>query len=170
MATENVMVKPYIEKLTLNIGVGEAGEALDRAEELLKRLTDRKPIRTKARRRIPTFGIRPGLPIGVKVTLRGQAAKDMLKRLLAARKNKIPKTSFDKTGQVSFGVKEYIDIPGIKYDPDLGMFGLDVSITISKPGFRVARRKRGRARVGKNQRVTPEEAMALMRDFGAELV
>ena len=170
MASNNPMTKPYIEKITLNIGVGEAGEALDHAEELLKRITNKKPIRTKAKRRIPTFGIRPGLPIGVKVTLRGKEALEMLKRLLAARKNKIPKSSFDKTGQVSFGIKEYIDIPGVKYDPNLGMFGLDVSITIVKPGFRVARRKIARAKVGKRQRGSPEEAMALMKSLGAEIV
>ena len=164
------MQKPRLEKVTVNIGVGQPGERLDNAEELMRRLTSKRPVRTKAKRRIPTFGIRPGLEIGVKVTLRGKEAEELLRRLLAVRKNRLSEKNFDSTGNVSFGVEEYIDVPGMKYDPDLGMFGFDVAVTLKKPGARVARRKRARARIGKKQRVTKEEAMAFMKEvFNVEV-
>ncbi len=166
---KNPMEKPFIEKLTINISVGEAGEKLDHAKALLERITGKKTILTKAKRRIPSFGIRPGLPIGVKVTIRGKEAEEMLKKLVKANKNKIKKSSISKDGQVSFGIKEYIDIPGVKYDPDIGMFGMDVVITMAKPGYRVARRKIARSRIGKRQRVKPEETVAFLQSLGVDV-
>jgi len=151
--------QPFIEKVTLNIGVGEQSEKLDNAEELLKRLTGKKPIRTKAKKRIPTFGIRKGLQIGVKVTLRKKEGEELLKRLLAAKKFKLSKKCFDKNGNFSFGVAEYIDVPGIKYDPKIGMYGFDVCVTLAKKGYRVKHRKLRKAKIGKRQKVSKEEAM-----------
>ncbi|MEM4295825.1 MAG: 50S ribosomal protein L5, partial [Candidatus Anstonellales archaeon] len=157
-AYEKQFSEPFIEKVTINIGVGEQSEKLDAAEELLKRLTGRKPLRTKAKKRVPAFGIRPGLNIGVKVTLRKNEAVEMLKRLLSAKKQ-LKESNFDNNGNFSFGIAEYIDVPGLKYDPKIGMYGFDVCVTLAKKGIRVAKRKLKKAKVGKNQAITKQEAI-----------
>jgi large subunit ribosomal protein L5 len=154
----------FIDKLTLNIGVGEQSEKLDNAEELLKRLTGKKPVRTLAKKRVPAFGIRPGLQIGVKVTLRKKDAYEMLERLLNAKKRTLKEQNFDKNGNVSFGIQEYIDVPGIKYDPKIGMYGFDVCLTLAKKGIRVARRKLKKAKIGKRQRVSKQEAIEFIKN------
>lgn len=158
-----------IEKVTLNIGVGEPGEKLEKAKRLLERISSRKAVQTLAKRRVPTWGIRPGLPIGVKVTLRGKHAEEILKKLFLAIENKVKRESFDQEGNLSFGIEEYIQIPGMRYDPDIGMFGLDVCITLKRPGFRIKRR-RVPARVPSRHRITPEEAIEFFRQkFGVEI-
>lgn len=148
-----------IDKVVLNIGVGEPGERLDNAKKLLEIITGKRAIYTKAKERNPTFKIRPGLEIGVKVTLRGKDAEEILKRVFAAHKNTIKRGMFDRAGNLSIGVKEYIDLPGIKYMPEIGVMGFDVAVRLMKPGYRVARRKRAPSKVGKRQRVSPEEAI-----------
>ncbi|RLG17410.1 50S ribosomal protein L5 [Nanoarchaeota archaeon] len=163
----NPMRQIRIEKVTLNIGAGEPGEKVDLMKELLERITGRKVVKTKAKRRIPTWHLRPGLEIGVKVTVRGKDAKELLKKLLAAVGNKLKRSCFDKFGNVNFGVEEYIHIPGMKYDPKIGMQGLNVCVTLERPGYRVKRRKVKRSKIGKKHLITPEEAMEFMRkEFG----
>lgn len=147
-----------IEKVTLNIGVGEGGQKLQNAKALLARISGRTPVITKARQRNPTFKTRKGDPIGVKVTLRGKPVFDVIKRALEARDNTLPASCFDKQGNVAFGVPEYIDYPGIIYDPAIGMLGFDVCVTMMKPGKRVQLRKVRKARLPKQQIVTPREA------------
>lgn len=170
-STENPMRAIRISKVVINIGVGEPGERLDKAEELLKRLTGHKPVRTRAKKKIPKWGVRPGLPIGVKVTLRGADAEEFLKRAFAAVDNKISASSFDERGNFSFGIREYIDIPGMKYDPKIGIFGMDVCVSLERPGFRVARRKVRRAKVGKRHLITKDEAIEFVKNkFGVEVV
>ena len=160
-----------IDKVTVNIGVGGMGEALDNAVELLKKLTGKKPILTKAKKRNPTWGLRKGLPIGAKVTLRGKDAIEFLKKALKAVKNKIKERSFDRLGNFSFGVKSYIDFPGAKYDPNIGMYGFDVCVTLKRRGFRVKQRKIAKARVGKKHLINKEEAKAFLeKNFGVEVV
>jgi len=157
---ENPFRELKIEKVTLNVGVGEAGDKLEKAKILLERISDSKVILTKTFKRIPTWGIRPNLTIGVKTTLRGKKAEELLKRLFKAVENKIVKTSFDKEGNLSFGIHEYIHIPGVKYDPSLGIIGLDVCVTLKrKGGFRVRRKGYRPGKIGKSHRITPEEAM-----------
>jgi large subunit ribosomal protein L5 len=158
------ITKPFIEKVTINIGVGEQSEKLDNAEEVLKRLTGKKPVRTKAKKKVPSFGIRKGLQIGVKVTLRKKEAIEILKKLLAAKRFRINKESFDDNGNVSFGIVEYIDVPGMKYDPNIGMYGFDVCVTLAKKGVRVKRRKIRKAKIGKRQRVTKDEAIEFFKN------
>jgi large subunit ribosomal protein L5 len=170
--TENPMRRIRIAKVVINIGVGEPGERLEKAEELLRRLTGvEKVVRTRAKKRIPKWGIRPGLPIGVKVTLRGQKAEEVLNRLLDAVERKIPESSFDDSGNFAFGIHEYIDIPGMKYDPKIGVFGMDVIVNLERPGYRVARRKYRRAKVGKAHRITKDEAIQFAKEhLGVEVI
>ena len=158
MNEENPMRKLMIEKLTVNMGVGSPGEALDNAKELLKRLTNKKPIETKAKKRNPVFGLRKGLEIGVKVTLRGKEAGEFLEKALIANKKIINESNFDNIGNLSFGVKEYIDFPGIKYDPVIGMLGFDVCVTINRKGRRIKTRRIRKGKIGKKHIVTNEES------------
>lgn len=157
-----------IEKVTVNIGAGEGGERLERAVTLLERLTEGKAVKTQTMKRIPTFGVRPKALIGTKVTLRGAKAEEFVKKALDAVEFKLKEKNFDVTGNFSFGVREYIDMPGIKYDPKIGIFGFDVCVTLGRPGYRVKARRMRPAKVGKNQRVTKEEAIEFAKGLGAQ--
>ena len=152
-----------IEKVTLNIGCGKDQTKLDKAVELLKSISGAVPVKTFTQKRIQEWGLRPGLPIGTKVTLRKKAAAEMLKRLLDAREYKLVDSQFDENGNLSFGVHEYIDIPGTKYDPKIGIMGLQACITLERPGFRIKRRKVFQKRIPKRQRVSKEESINFMR-------
>ncbi len=169
--TENPMRKMRIEKVVVNIGVGKSGEPLQRASMVLEELFGQKPSVRKARKTIRDFGVRKGEPIGVVVTLRGERAVEALKKLLQAKGNTLPASSFDENGSVSFGIKEHIDIPGVKYKPELGIFGMNVSVFITRPGYRVMYRRRAPSKVGHKHRVKREEAIEFMRsNFGVEVV
>ncbi len=158
--SENPMRQIIIEKVTVNIGVGQPGDKLEQAKSLLARLAeDRKPVETHARRRDPVFKLRKGLPIGTKVTLRGPAAKAFLDKALVAKRRLLKPNNFDKQGNFAFGVHEYIDFPGAKYDPAIAMFGFDVCVSLSRKGRRISLRKLRPSSVGKSHRVTKEEAM-----------
>ncbi len=160
---ENPMRAIRIGKVVLNIGVGTSGERLEKAARLLELMTGQKPSIRRARRTIRGFGIHRGEPIAAMVTLRGKKALELLNRLLDSRGRRIPERSFDSRGNVSFGIKEHIDIPGMKYDPEIGIFGMDVSVTLERPGYRVARRRRARSSIGKRHLVTREEAINFFR-------
>ena len=169
--TENPMRKMRIEKVVVNIGVGKSGEPLQRASMVLEELFGQKPSVRKVRKTIRDFGVRKGEPIGVVVTLRGERAVEALKKLLQAKGNTLPASSFDENGSVSFGIKEHIDIPGVKYKPELGIFGMNVSVFITRPGYRVMYRRRAPSKVGHKHRVKREEAIEFMRsNFGVEVV
>lgn len=155
----NKMQEIRIEKVTVNIGVGSPGEKLDFAKDLIERLSGKKPIETTAKRREPVFKLRKGLPIGTKATLRKSAAKDFLDKALTARRRVLQSGNFDKTGNFSFGVAEYIDFPGAKYDPNIGMFGFDVAVTLIRPGARIQQRRIAKSKIGKKHKITKEEAM-----------
>ncbi|MBR9680328.1 MAG: 50S ribosomal protein L5 [Candidatus Altiarchaeota archaeon] len=164
------MHSPRIEKVTVNIGAGEGGAKLEKAVKLLQKLTGNKPVKTKTMKRIPTFGVRPRMFVGTLVTLRGESAHDFLKRALAAKGNKLKIKSIDKFGNFSFGIKEYIDIPKVRYDPEIGVFGMDVCVTMGKPGYRVKRRRVKTSKVGKAQLVTKEDAIVYLKEnFGVEV-
>ncbi|MEM2909068.1 MAG: 50S ribosomal protein L5 [Candidatus Bilamarchaeaceae archaeon] len=171
MADSNSMRDILIDKVTVNIGVGSPGDALDNAKQLLRRLTGgREPVETKARRREPAFKLRRGLPIGAKVTLRRKDAYDFVEKALAAKKKVLSKKCFDRTGNLSFGIAEYIDFPGAKYDPALGMFGFDICITLKRKGWRVAHRKLKTSKIGRSHRISKEEAMEFMTSkFGVKI-
>jgi len=165
------MQEPRLDKVTLNVGAGAARERLQSAKDLLERITGHKAVLTKAKDRNPTWKLRKGDTVGVKVTLRGKDAAEVLKKSLEAVDYSVPAKSFDRAGNVAFGVREYIDFPGMKYDPKIGMMGFDVCVSLAKPGARIARRRIARRSVPPKQRVRPEEARAFMeKNFKAQVV
>jgi large subunit ribosomal protein L5 len=158
----NSMREIRIEKVTLNIGAGKEVEKLEKGFKLIQAISNRTPIKTVTNKRIPTWGLRPGLPIGCKVTVRKEAAKQLLARLLDAKEHKLTESQFDENGNIAFGLKEYIDIPGMKYDPEIGMMGLEACVTLERPGFRIKRRKNLKKSVPRRHRITKEEAIKFM--------
>ena len=167
---ENPMREVRIGKVVINIAVGKSGERLEKAAKLLEMITGQKPSQRKAKKTIRGFGIYRGEPIAVVTTLRKKKALEILKLLLQAKGSTLKASSFDERGNVSFGIKEHIDIPGMKYDPEIGIFGMDVCVQLERPGYRVARRKRARSKVGKNHLVTKEEAINFFRNvLGVEV-
>lgn len=152
-----------IDKVTLNIGTGKDQKQLEKALILLETISGRKPVKCTTEKRIQQWGLRKGLPIGAKVTLRGNEAADVLKRLLETKDNKIKETSFDQAGNVSFGVHEYIDIPGMNYIPEVGVMGLEIAITLMRNGYRVSRRKRNISKVSKSHKIKKEESIEFLR-------
>ncbi len=171
MELENPMRRIKISKVVLNIGVGKSGEPLEKAAKVLEQLTGQKPSFRKAKRTIRDFGIHRKEPIGVMVTVRGEKARELLRKLLKAREDRLPPSSFDEFGNVNFGIKEHIDIPGMKYDPDIGIFGMNVCVSLERPGYRVMRRRRMRSKVGRKHRIGREEAIEFFkREFGVEVV
>jgi large subunit ribosomal protein L5 len=155
----NPMREIRLEKVTLNIGAGEAGEKLETAKKLLEKLSGIKVVVTKTRKR-STFGVAKNRPIGVKVTLRGEKAKEFLKSALKANENRLKPEQFDNSGNFSFGIKEYIDIPGVKYDHEIGIMGMDVCVTLTRPGYGISKRKIRPKKIGKAHRITKDEAQA----------
>lgn len=164
------MQKVRLAKITLNIGAGKDQNKLDKGVELIKTITGIEPVKTITNKRIPSWGIRPGLPIGCKVTLRKEKAKEVLKRILVAKENILKITNFDSLGNVSFGIAEYIDIPGVPYNPKIGVLGLQVCITLEKPGFRVKHRKVKTKKIPKKHAVNREEAINFLKEeFGINI-
>ena len=156
-----------IEKLTLNIGAGKEQDKLEKGMKLLKMVTGITPIKTFATKRIPSWGLRPGLPIGCKITIRGEQAKELLKRLLQAKDNVLKETQFDSNGNLSFGIHEYIDIPGVKYDPQIKVMGLEACVTLGRNGFRVKRRRIRAKKISKKHTIKKEEAIEfIQKNFG----
>jgi len=163
---KNIMV----EKVTLNIGVGEPGDRLDKAVKLLESITEAKAVQTKAKKRIPTWSIRPGLAIAAKVTLRKEKAVNVLKRLLGAVNNELKNKSFDNEGNISFGIKEYLDIPEAKYDAEIGVMGMEIAVTLTRPGFRIKKRRIKKGRIPSRHRISKEEAIEFMKkEFGINI-
>jgi large subunit ribosomal protein L5 len=148
-----------IEKITLNIGAGRDERMLDKGEKLFKQLSTVKPVRTKTNKRIQGWGLRPGLPIGVKSTIRGEEKHELAKKLLTAKDNELQPSYFDNNGNISFGIPEYVDIQGAKYDPEIGIIGLQVCITLNRPGYRIKNRKIGKKKIPTRHRITKEDAM-----------
>jgi len=161
----------HVEKVVVNIGVGEAGERLAKAEKVLEMVTKQKPVETLSKTVNRDLGIREGMPLGCKVTLRGENAVDFVKQALSIRENRVPEYSFDKEGNMSFGISDYTDFEGMKYDPEIGIFGMDISVVLRRPGNRITQRALLKRRVPKSHRVDREEAIQYMKDnFQIEVV
>lgn len=168
---EHPMLRPRIEKVVVNLNVGKSGEPLEKANKVLREITGQTPVKKKAKKTIRDFGIREGEPIAVVVTLRKQAAIDFLKKVFPVVDNKLSKRSFDIRGNFSFGLKEHIEIPGVKYDPDIGIFGMDICVSVNRPGQRVKARKRQSKPIGPKHVLTPEESIVFVKQtLGVEIV
>ncbi len=168
---ENPMRRIRVEKVVVNSCIGASGARLEKAAKIIEMLTGQKPQLRNAKKTIKGFGIYKGQPIAVRVTLRKQKAVEFLERALKAVNNTIKASNFDENGNFSFGIKEHLDIPGTKYDPELGIIGMDISVHLSRPGLRVSTRRRARSKVGRKHRLTKEEAMEFARKvFGVKIV
>ncbi len=160
-----------VHKVVVNIGVGEAGERLVKAEKVLEMLTGQKPVRTKARMTNRDFNIRKHMPLGVKVTLRGDRASDFVKRALWTKEYRIAHYSFDAEGNFSFGIKDHTSFEGVKYDPEIGVFGMDISVVLRRSGSRISERRKERRKMPEKQRISREEGIQFAEDmFNAVII
>lgn len=160
-----------VEKVVVHISVGGDWERLQKAVKLLEDLTGQKPVIRRAKKTIKAFGISRKQPISTLVTLRGERAVKFLEKALEAVDKKIKSESFDERGNLSFGIKEHLMLPGVKYDPNIGVFGMDVNIHLVKPGYRVKLRRYRRSKLGKKNIVTKDEAIQFFKNrFGVEVI
>ena len=150
---------PSLPAALADISVGESGDRLTRASKVLEQLTGQTPVTSKARYTVRQFGIRRNEKIAVHVTIRGPKAEEILERGLKVKEYELRRRNFSETGNFGFGIQEHIDL-GARYDPTIGIFGMDFYVVMGRPGSRVAKRKIKRARVGTNHRVTKEDTMA----------
>jgi len=151
------MREPRIEKVVVHMGVGEGGRELADAEEILEDVTGQQSVRTSARRTVQEFNIREGDPIGAKVTLRDEAAADFLDTALALVD--LSAAQFDETGNFSFGIEEHTDFPSQEYDPNVGIYGLDVTVNLVRPGYRVAKRDKVSRSIPSSHRLDADDAV-----------
>lgn len=155
------MSRIRMEKVVLSAGA--TGEDLDKAYKLLGRVSGEKVIKTISKKRIPTWGVRPNLEVGCKVTIRGKKAELLLKRLLAAIDNVVKKKQVAKN-HFSFGIKEYIEIPDMEYQRDIGVMGFNTTVDFIRPGFRVKRRRAKKSKIPTRQEVSVEEIIKFLEE------
>src|SRR3989338_3983660 len=159
-----------VEKITLNIGCGDDKVKIEKSKKLLEMLTGKKSVITRSKKR-STFGVPKGKPLGVMVTLRKQDALEFLKKSLAGVENKLNKNKFDSSGNFSFGMREYIDMPGVKYSHDVGMMGFEVAVTLKRPGFRIKSRRIQQKQIPTKHKINMEESSEwVKKTFGVDLV
>ncbi len=154
------MRKPTVEKVVVHMGIGRGGEPLAQAESILEEIVGQQPVRTTAKQTVQDFNIREGDPIGTKVTLRGEEAEAFLETSLPLAELKV--AQFDETGNFSFGVEEHTDFPSQEYDPEIGIYGLDVTVNLVRPGYRVRKRDKQARSIPTGHRLTPEDAIAFI--------
>ncbi|MFC4249461.1 50S ribosomal protein L5 [Natribaculum luteum] len=154
------MREPRVEKVVVHMGVGQGGRDLGRAEDIIEDVTGQQSVRTQAKRTEPDFGIRQGEPIGTKVTLRGEDASEFLETALPLAD--LSSNQFDETGNFSFGIEEHTDFPSQEYDPNVGIYGLDVTVNLVRPGYRVTKRDKASRSIPSKHRLTPEDAIAFL--------
>ena len=168
---KQALFSPKIEKITVNIGVGEAGERLKKAETVINRITSHKPVETLSKTTSKDWGLRKRMPIGCKVTLRGKDADDFLKEALSTRENKISDYAFDNEGNISFGIPDHTLFKSQKYDPKIGIFGMDICITMRKDGYRIKRRRIATRKIPHRHRVKKAESIEFFTEtFNVEVV
>jgi len=167
----NVMLEPRIDKVVVHVGVGESGQRLVNAETILKQITHQTPVRAIAKKTLPGFGIKKNEPIGAKLTLRGKAAEDFLAIALKAAGNSLKNGQFDEQGNFSFGLEEHTDFPGMRYNPEIGIFGMDISVAMKRAGYRIARRRIAQKKLPSRQRLSKAETMEFVREkFGVVIL
>jgi len=155
---DNPMRALRIEKLCINICVGESGDRLSRAAKVLEQLTGQNPVYSKARYTVRSFGIRRNEKIACHCTVRGSKAHEILEKGLKVKEYELKRSNFSQTGSFGFGIDEHIDL-GLKYDPQIGIYGMDFFVVLSRPGLRVAQRRRCKKRLGPRQRISRDEAI-----------
>ncbi len=165
------MRTPSVDKISVHIGTGESGERLAKAEQLLETIAGQKTIRCIAKKTLPSFSIKKREPIGCKVTLRGQNAETFLKTAFKIVENKLQKSQFDENGNFSFGIAEHTDFPGMKYDPSIGIFGMDINVALKRAGYRISRRKTMTHKIPANHRLTKEDAISFIKNkYSVEVI
>ncbi len=168
---KSTMKQIRLEKVVLNMGVGKSGDAIEIAKRALEQISGKKSCARNAKETQRDWGVRKGEPIGASVTIRGDDARTLLKRLLEAKGNTVNGKSFDNFGNYSFGIKEHIDIPDVKYDPQIGILGLGISVTLTRPGYGIRNRSKHKASVGKNHIIKNQEAKDyLVNEFGVTVL
>jgi len=156
-APPNPMRRLKVIKVVVNSGVGESGEARTKAEKVLEMITHQKPVATRARSTNREFGIRQGQEIGAKATLRGAAAVEFLDRAFDARDRQLDPDSIDRNGNFSFGIADYTDFAGMKYDPQIGIHGMDIAVEVGRAGWRVRDRRVQSTHISRHLRASREE-------------
>ncbi len=166
----NPMRDIFLEKVTVNVCVGNDKPGMQKAKLLLEKLTGKTPVMSLGKKRIAQWQLRPGLPIGYKVTLRGEDAKKYLKWMFESKGKKLKEKSLDEYGNFSIGFHEYLDLTGMKYDAEIGILGFEVMSTFSRKGFRVKSRRLKNARIPKRHKVTPHEVKDFVtKEFGVTI-
>ena len=164
------MRQPYVAKVVVDMCTG-GGEPLNRASMILEDLTGQTPVQSRAKQTVRDFGIRRKEAIAIRVTLRHEKAQKFLEKVLKAKDDILLIKNWDEDGNFAFGIAEHINIPEVKYDPEKGIQGMNITVCIERPGYRVKRRRRQRAKVPYKHRLTPEESMVYVKNkFGIEIL
>ncbi|WP_226010397.1 50S ribosomal protein L5 [Halomicrobium salinisoli] len=154
------MREPSVEKVVVHMGIGQGGRELANAEDILEEVAGQQPVRTVAQQTVGEFDIREGDPIGAKVTLRDDQAHEFLETALELAD--LERSQFDETGNFSFGVEEHTDFPSQEYDPNIGIYGLDVTVNLVRPGYRVAKRDKASRSIPSSHRLDADDAVAFV--------
>jgi large subunit ribosomal protein L5 len=158
---KNPMQEIKIEKVVLS--VGGTADYLEKGVKLLEMLTNKKPARMRSKKRIPTWSVRPGLEIGAVVTIRGKESEEILKKMLITIDNVLKKKQVSENN-FSFGIKEYIEIPGVEFQRDIGIMGFDVTVVFKTSGRRVKLKKIKKGKVPKRQIIPKEDIIKFMEE------
>ena len=165
----DIMKKIGIQKLVVNCSVGKSGDPLTRACRVLKELTGQEPVTSKARLTVRTFSIRRNDKIACHVSVSGAKAREVLEKGLQVKEFELPENCFSESGNFGFGIEEHIDL-GLKYDRAVGIYGMDIYVVLKRPGYRVSKKKRSRAKIGIQHRITKKDAQEWFKsEFGGQL-